>query len=150
MDPQTILLAVDDSESSIKAIDYVGRIVGHCPGFKVTIMHVIEDPPEDYFEHSRAREEFLAEKNLKTQIFLEQARDRLIEHGLNPNQVAFRSPVKSCSSMAACILEEQEEEKAGTLVVGRRGISKSEEFLFGSVSNKIIHYARHCTVWVVE
>ena len=30
-----------------------------------------------------------------------------------------------------------------------RGVSKAEEFLFGSVSNKIIHHAKDCTVWVV-
>jgi nucleotide-binding universal stress UspA family protein len=37
----------------------------------------------------------------------------------------------------------------GTIVVGRRGISKAEQFLFGSVSNKIVQNAKDCTVWVV-
>jgi nucleotide-binding universal stress UspA family protein len=35
-------------------------------------------------------------------------------------------------------------------VVGRQGLSRSEEFLFGSVSSKIVNHARNCTVWVVE
>ena len=37
-----------------------------------------------------------------------------------------------------------------TIVVGRKGVSRKEELLFGSVSNRIIHQAEDCTVWVVE
>jgi nucleotide-binding universal stress UspA family protein len=37
-----------------------------------------------------------------------------------------------------------------TIVVGRQGISRSEAFLFGSVSSKIVNHVRDCTVWVVE
>jgi nucleotide-binding universal stress UspA family protein len=37
-----------------------------------------------------------------------------------------------------------------TLVVGRKGLSLQEEFLFGSVSVKIVRTIRHETVWVVE
>jgi nucleotide-binding universal stress UspA family protein len=37
-----------------------------------------------------------------------------------------------------------------TLVVGRKGLSRKEEFLFGSISGKIVRTARNCTVWVVE
>jgi nucleotide-binding universal stress UspA family protein len=38
----------------------------------------------------------------------------------------------------------------GTVVIGRRGISRKEEFIFGSTSNKILHTARDCSVWVIE
>jgi Universal stress protein family. len=37
----------------------------------------------------------------------------------------------------------------GTVVIGRRGVSKAEEFLFGSVSTKVMHLAKDCAVWVV-
>jgi len=40
--------------------------------------------------------------------------------------------------------------KCSTIVLGRQGLSRSEEFLFGSVSSKIVNHARDCTVWVVE
>ena len=43
-----------------------------------------------------------------------------------------------------------EKDKCSTIVVGRQGLSRSEEFLFGSVSSKIVNHARNCTVWVVE
>jgi len=40
--------------------------------------------------------------------------------------------------------------KCCTIVIGRRGISKKEEFIFGSTSNKIIHEAKKCAVLVIE
>jgi nucleotide-binding universal stress UspA family protein len=52
--------------------------------------------------------------------------------------------------MAECILSERDETEYDTIVVGRQGISRNEEFLFGSVSSKIVTHARNCTVWVVE
>jgi len=57
----------------------------------------------------------------------------------------FRSPKKE-----ARILAERRQMKCSTIVVGRQGLSRSEEFLFGSVSSKIVNHARDCAVWVVE
>jgi nucleotide-binding universal stress UspA family protein len=58
--------------------------------------------------------------------------------------------LKFCPSMAKCILEERDQLEHSTIVIGRQGMSRSEEFLFGSVSNKIVNHAQNCTVWVVE
>jgi len=52
--------------------------------------------------------------------------------------------------LAECILAERDQLEYGTLVVGRKGLSPSEEFLFGSTSGKIVRIARNCTVWVVQ
>jgi nucleotide-binding universal stress UspA family protein len=44
----------------------------------------------------------------------------------------------------------QQQGDFGTLVIGRRGVSRAEEFLFGSVTTKVTHLAKDCTVWVVQ
>jgi nucleotide-binding universal stress UspA family protein len=81
---------------------------------------------------------------------LEEYRNELIKAGFNPENVSVRSMLKYCPSMAECILAERDDTQYSTIVVGRQGISRSEEFLFGSVSSKIVTHARKCTVWVVE
>jgi nucleotide-binding universal stress UspA family protein len=48
------------------------------------------------------------------------------------------------------ILRIREEGNYDTVVIGRRGVSKAEEFLFGSVSTKVVQSAADCTVWVVN
>ena len=52
--------------------------------------------------------------------------------------------------MASCIIRELEELKCCTVVIGRRGISKKEEFIFGSTSSRILHDAKNCAVMVIE
>ena len=81
---------------------------------------------------------------------LEEYRRMLIEAGFATEDVSTRSTLRYCPSMAECILAEQDLLKYATLVVGRKGISHQEEFLFGSISGKIDRIARNCTVWVVE
>ena len=44
---------------------------------------------------------------------------------------------------------EQEQEGYGTIVVGKRGIPKAEEFLFGSISSALIHTGKDIAVWVI-
>ena len=149
MDPRKILLAIDKHESSLRAVDYVGKLTQSCPGFQITIIHVVEKQPEDFFENDTQKTAYMESSTKEAQDLLERARQMLLGHGLPPEAITFEAPVKSCDSMASCIIEEAKE-NYGTLVVGRRGISKSEEFLFGSVSKKIIDYSKKCTVWVVE
>jgi nucleotide-binding universal stress UspA family protein len=48
------------------------------------------------------------------------------------------------------IVEEARARNFSTIVVGRRGLSRVEEFFIGRVSNKIVHMARDKAVWVVS
>ncbi|MBW2647587.1 MAG: universal stress protein, partial [Deltaproteobacteria bacterium] len=50
-----ILISIDESATSQRAIRYVGRFVGNAPGFDITILHIIEDQPEDHFPNEEAR-----------------------------------------------------------------------------------------------
>lgn len=81
---------------------------------------------------------------------LEEYRQILLKAGFDPGEVSVRSPVRYCPSMAECILSERDETRYDTIVVGRQGLSRKEQFLFGSISSKIVSHATNCTVWVVS
>jgi nucleotide-binding universal stress UspA family protein len=130
---RNILIAVDESENARRAVSYVGQFLGGLTGFKVTILHVIPEPEEDYFPTSAQKERWFIRYKKKVDTMLEDYRELLIQKGFNPKDVAVHSTVRYC-----------------TIVVGRQGLSRSEEFLFGSISSKIVTHARNCTVWVVE
>ena len=147
---KNILIAVDESENSRRAVSYVAEFLGGIEGFKVTILHVIPVPEEDFFPTSTEKEEWFSQQRGKVDAMLEGYRQILIREGFQPNDISVRSPVRYCPSMAACILAERDETEYDTIVVGRHGLSRSEEFLFGSISSKIVNHARNCTVWVVE
>ena len=147
---KNILIAVDESENARRAVSYVGQFLGGLDGFKVTILHVVPEPEEDYFPTSTEKEKWLTQYREKIDAMLEDSRQLLIKNGFDPEDVAVRSTLRYCPSMAECILSERDETEYSTIVVGRQGLSRREEFLFGSISSKIVNHARNCTVWVVE
>ncbi|MDL1980199.1 MAG: universal stress protein [Deltaproteobacteria bacterium] len=147
---KNILIAVDESENARRAVLYVARLLEGAEGFSVTILHVINEPEEDYFPTTDEKEKWLSQYKKKVDKMLEDYRQILIQKGFDRSAVSVRSTLRYCPSMAQCILEERDETEYSTVVVGRQGLSRSEEFLFGSVSSKIVNYARNCTVWVVE
>ena len=147
---KNILIAVDDSENAYRAVSYVGQLMADVKGFKVIILHVIRQPEEDYFPTSTEKEKWLSQYKLKVDAMLEDYREMLIHAGFDIEDVSVRSTIRYCPSLAECILAERDKMKCSTIVLGRQGLSRSEEFLFGSVSSKIVNHARDCTVWVVE
>ena len=145
-----ILIAVDESENARRAVSYVGQMLAGVQGFKVSILHVISQPEEDFFPTAAEKDKWLGEYQLKVDAMLKNYRELLIGEGFEPEDVSVRSTLRYCPSLAECILAERSQMNCSTIVVGRQGISRSEEFLFGSVSSKIVNHARDCTVWVVE
>ncbi|MFZ0240243.1 MAG: universal stress protein [Desulfobacterales bacterium] len=147
---RNILIAVDESENAQRAVDYVGQLLGGIAGFNVTLLHVIPDPEEDYFPTAEDREHWLQNYRGRIDKLLESCRRKLMAAGFDAAAVRVRSTLRNCPSMARCILEERDQLQYSTIVVGRQGLSRSEEFLFGSISSKIVNHAQNCTVWVVE
>lgn len=147
---RNILIAADESDNSRRAIQYVANLLGGVKGFKVTVLHVIREPEEDFFPAETEKEKWYQDYGRKTDLMLEEYRRMLVDSGFDSEDVSTRSTVRYCPSMAECILAERDNLEYGTLVVGRKGLSRKEEFLFGSISGKIVRTARNCTVWVVE
>ena len=147
---KNILIAVDESENARRAVLYVAQLLEGAEGFRVTILHVINEPEEDYFPTLEQRDKWLSQYKEKVDKMLQDYSQILIQKGFDPSVISVRSTMRKCASMAKCILEEKDETEYSTVVVGRQGLSRSDEFLFGSVSSKIVNYARNCTVWVVE
>jgi hypothetical protein len=46
---KNILIAVDESENARRAVSYVGQLLGGLEDFRVTILHVVPEPDEDFF-----------------------------------------------------------------------------------------------------
>jgi len=128
----------------------VSQLLAGVKGFKILILHVISQPEEDYFSTSAEKESWLSNYQLKVDVMLEEYRQILIREGFDPDDISVQSTLRYCPSLSECILAEQDKTRYSTLVVGRKGLSRSEEFLFGSISSKIVNHARNCTVWVVE
>ena len=147
---KNIMIAVDESENARRAVSYVAQLLGDLSGFKVAVIHIIPDPEADYFPTTAEKEIWLKEYKQKIDDMLESDRQVLIQAGFDEKDVKVKSTLRYCPSMAQCILEERDQTEYDTIVLGRHGLTRSEEFLFGSITSKIVSHARDCTVWVVQ
>lgn len=145
-----LLVAVDASENSKRTVMYVANFFGGSRNVFLTMLSIIPEPSEDYFSTEKQREEWIAEQKSEMTRVLDGYKDILLDGGFEENQIDVRLIVRQCTSIGDAIIEEQEKLRCCIVVVGRRGISHNEEFIFGSTSNKILHHASNCAVMVVE
>lgn len=144
------LIAVDGSESSKRAVMYVADMVGGFPGFTVTLLSIIPAPEEDFFDSEEEEIAWVREEREKANRMLENYRQVMVQAGFSPEKVRIRSCVGEEKSFSEAILDTRCDLSCCTVVVGRHHKSKTEEFLFGSTSTKLIREAKNCAVWVVE
>lgn len=156
-----ILLPMDASEGAMRSVQYVADVMQGSTDIEVTLFHVVRGfdifqqvlgksfvpgHERDWVEQAEKESESAGKE---MEPVFEEARNRL-------NRADIRCGHEDCkvvqggSSRAGAIMEEAEQGSYDTIVVGRRGISKVQEFFMGRVSNKLIQLARNKTIWVVS
>jgi nucleotide-binding universal stress UspA family protein len=145
-----LLIAVDESDSSRRAVLYVADFLGGFPGFKVSLLSVIPEPEQDFYETEAELKVWVEEKLEKANAMLQNYKTILMQSGFPEDKVRYRACVGDAKSLADAILSIRCDLTCCTVVVGRHHKAKAEEFLFGSTSNRLVHEAKNCAVWVVE
>ena len=136
--PGKILIAIDGSEGATRAVDYVASTLGGA-AFEVKLVHVIRSGAEDYMKDARKEIEHVFDRT----------KNCLKKSGFQSNQIKSKI-ITGVRSRAEAIVEEARSGNYGTIVVGRRGLSKVREFFMGRISNKIIQLAKENVVWIVN
>ena len=81
------------------------------------------------------------------QIFLSY-KDILVKSGVVAERISSNSVLHS-ASRAGDILQEARKGGYGTMVRGRRGLSRVREFLMGRVASKVLSRAEGFALWIV-
>ena len=136
--PEKVLIGVDGSDGARRAVDYVATTLGGSK-FEVKLLYVIRGGTEDYLNGVVKEIEGV----------FEQAKKCLKKSGFQSNQIKTKI-ITGVRSRAGAIVEEAKLGNYGTIVVGRRGLSKVQEFFMGRVSNKIIQLAQKNVVLVMN
>jgi nucleotide-binding universal stress UspA family protein len=159
-----ILVAVDESENSHRAVQYVGALLRRTPEVVVTLFHVLKPMPRGLLEHggseNPAAEARLSEQLRKDQDawmrqeaesecpFLISAFETLTQSGFDRSRVALR--IGHEDDIARNILEEAQHGNHGTIVVGRHGASGIKRLFGGGVTDQLLRDAKGFVIWVVE
>jgi nucleotide-binding universal stress UspA family protein len=151
--PRKVLLGLDDSENAMRALDYVGNLLGGS-SHEVTLCHVLRgfsvlEPRFGRVANLMLEKEWLEEGKLVARSVFDEATTGLTNAGFDPKQVTTKL-ISGADSRSGAIIQEAKEGGYGTIVVGRRGASKVDDFSMGRVSNKVIQMASEQAVWVVS
>jgi len=146
-----MLIAVDGSENSRKAVDYVGTFAASTEA-ELTLYHVIRNLGIEFLEDfPRSKEEIKVFEEVlasHAQDMLQAYQERLEKAGVLSARISTKYARQS-HTRAGEILREAKDGDYGTIVMGRRGLSKVREFLMGRVTNKVLSRAEGFAVWIV-
>jgi len=152
-----VLLAVDASPNSMKAVEFVGRLLGG-RGYEVCIFHAIIGLRTINFEVSECGQPPGSENQmsdtcieafkLKVSQLFKDVKAKLLASGFEPDNISEKI-ISGVYSRSEAIVREAETGGFSTIVVGRRGLSKVEAFFMGRVGHKVIYEGKIFTVWVV-
>ena len=154
-----IMIALDGSEPSMRAARYVANLLGNRPDVLVTLFHVLLPIPPSLLEGSTEYENELKqqrtnwvrdEKAVENSLFAP-VREVFRQAGFTQNQIQTkcRTSVNE-PDVAYEILQECQKGDYDTLVMGKRGKSRIQTFLTGSVTEKIFRHAQVHAIWVIE
>jgi nucleotide-binding universal stress UspA family protein len=152
-----ILIAFDDSENAMRAVEYVARFLAK--DSRVTLFSVIADTaalcgmnsPELIPYFVSQRDAFCILEDKKKEILTGaqlKARTILAANGFGEKQIQVRSETKK-KGIARDIAAEAQL-GYDLIVVGRRGMSGIKELLLGSTSQKILHLAQEVSLLIVN
>jgi nucleotide-binding universal stress UspA family protein len=159
-----ILIAVDGSEHSARALRYVGTLLRDTRDVQITLFHVLKPMPRALLEHGGsedpAEEIRLAKKLQEDQdswvraesVFespiLVTALELFGKTGFPLDRVALKFGHED--DIAHTILDEARTGGYGTIVMSRHASNAIKRFFGGSITDQLLRDASGFTLWIVE
>ena len=164
---RNILIAVDGTEVSNRAVAYVADILGACGGFRVHLLHILPPLPSELLEVGGSedpdveqREEALVHDQQATWVaHAEEAARPILDRAksiLGQARVPFQAMETQCAipingeAIATDILEAAQANQCGTIVVGRSSFHGLRAWFKHHIGDELIRQGEGLAIWVVE
>jgi nucleotide-binding universal stress UspA family protein len=156
-----MLIAIDGSESSVRAVEYAAAQFSGLADLQITLLHVLPYPPaplwddghiptrEEKEEREKGIERWLTGQRVKSEPMFDKAISIMTRHGIPAGRIG-KKMISDSIDVAGSIIEETADGGYETLVLGRRGLSAMKKFLMGSVTAKVISHGAGMAVCIVE
>lgn len=149
---RSVIMAVDGSESAMRAVEHLCFVLGGSPDIRITLFHVTPRFSETCPIDARGEDSPLAavgQRGNKHCIdnFYQKALETFKAAGFGNDRIHLKI-VDRVFGTGKAILKEAETENHDTIVIGRRGLSRS--FFTGSVSRYIMDHATRHALWVIS
>ncbi len=152
VESKKVMAAIDGSESSLRAVDHLCFMLMENPEISITIFHVAAKMGDyceiDFNETTGDLEKLIIEGDKQcVQSFYIHALKKFRDAGINEDRIVIKE-VQPRMNVGKAIITELKKGEYGTVVIGRRGISRS--FFMGKVSEYVIDKIDNCALWLVS
>lgn len=157
-----VLVAVDGSQASKKAVAFARSVVTGGKDASVTLFHVVDTLPEFIASRSATdvygtvAREWTDSHRSEGQKLLAAYRDELTRGGVAPTAIRTAlleresRPEAKRASAALAIIEEMKNGGYDVVVLGRRGTSETNESIIGSVAERVTRESAGRTICIVD
>ena len=143
----SILMAFNDSSSSRRALECLMRM-SNCPSENsITLLHVFRKPTGS---EEMMGKKFMDSAPARIRQAMEAARNKLIEVGFRPENIKLLLTETPYPTVADGIIDQFQKGDYSMVVIGRKKMSKAEEFVLGDTSIRLVRALEGTAVLVVK
>ena len=143
----SILVALNDSVSSRTLLDYLGNLPIHPEEWHTTLLHVFREPLAG---KELMGDKFMRQQPSKLLTMLEKAKDKLVDKGFDPSKIDVELVTENYPTASDGIIDLLKRRDFDMVVIGRKRMSKAEEFVLGDASIKLVRAVQGTAVLVVK
>lgn len=159
-DPSKILIAVDSSKGTERALSYVGKIFPYVSP-KILLLHVSRrsgmiEPELRQFIAVHEGRDWMERSNVDLELgeggmesYLLKCVSIMERRGTDRGRIEAKV-VYEAKSVSEAVMKEARDGNYGTIILGRRDLSKIDEMIRGRISNQILQITKDRAVWVVH
>lgn len=156
-----MLIALDESKSSMKAVEYVAEQFSATKDLWITLVHVLPNLPAIFWDEGhilnddekkdrkKVVDKWLADRLVKMEPLFRKATELLVARGFSANRIS-RKTISDSLDAAGSILEAAKDGGFHTVVLGRHSSGNGSRHLIGVVTNKVVSHGAGMAVIVVE
>jgi len=143
----TILVALNDSASSRAVVDSLVKLELCSEQFDFKLVHVLIKPAAG---DELMGKKFMKEQPVRIQRMLDQAEKSLVVCGVSPSKIETEIVSEPCDTVADGIIEVFRRGDYRMVVIGRKKMSKAQEFVLGDPSVRLVRALEGTAILVVK
>jgi len=128
-------------------IDFVANLPLRREDFRITLLHVYRKPAA---VEELMGQRFTNEQLIRFQSVLEESRVKLVQQGFPPEKIKINLELEPYDTVTDGIIDQFNKGDFDMVVIGRKSMTKAEEFVLGDISVKLIREMKGASVLVVK
>ena len=144
---QSILIIMNDASGSTAAVDFISHLPLIASEVNITLLHVFRQPSGS---EKMMGKKFLKAQRERIRIAIADACRRLVTAGYREERIHPRLETEPYATVADGIIAEMGKEDYDIVVISRKRMSRSEEFVLGDASINVIRAVDDAAVVVVK